>query len=396
MSEYQYYEFAAVDRPLTRAQMAKLRSYSTRARITPTRFVNEYHWGNFKGDPGKWMEEFFDGHLYVANWGTRNLYLRLPVTLLNLAMLEPFLSDENFEAWEAHGHLILSFSHDSENGDDDDDYDRGDGCEDDYDDDDDDGIGEFGASGSLGTLLQLRAELARGDLRALYLGWLSGVTQGFVDDDAHEPPVPPGLRADELTGPQRELARFLKIDADLIAAAAEKSAPLKKDADSLRRETEALREWLISLPADMKDSWLLRIAGVTGDENGVTVVSNEIQRAFLEERRTRTDATNADGPTPTVRRTVGELLRLAKILAEARRRRKAEKAAQEKVRREREAAAAREKHLDRQATREHELWPQVHAHIATRLPKGIRPGGRVAAGLARPRPAARRKRRCCV
>ena len=41
MSEYQYYEFQAIDRPLTEKEMRELRSYSTRARITPTSFVND-------------------------------------------------------------------------------------------------------------------------------------------------------------------------------------------------------------------------------------------------------------------------------------------------------------------------------------------------------------------
>ncbi|MEO3748418.1 hypothetical protein [Plantactinospora sp. B5E13] len=51
MSEYQYYEFSAVDRPLTGRERAELRSLSTRADITATSFVNTYEWGNFKGDP---------------------------------------------------------------------------------------------------------------------------------------------------------------------------------------------------------------------------------------------------------------------------------------------------------------------------------------------------------
>ena len=39
MSEYQYYEFAAIDRPLTHEQMTRLRALSTRATITPTAFL---------------------------------------------------------------------------------------------------------------------------------------------------------------------------------------------------------------------------------------------------------------------------------------------------------------------------------------------------------------------
>ena len=83
MSEYQYYEFQAIDRPLTRKEMEELRSYSTRARITPASFINEYSWGNFKGNAELWMERYFDAFLYLANWGSRVLELRLPAPQLD-------------------------------------------------------------------------------------------------------------------------------------------------------------------------------------------------------------------------------------------------------------------------------------------------------------------------
>jgi hypothetical protein len=50
VSEYQYYEFLAVDRSLTADEMAEPRALSTRARITPTSLINTYHRGDFKGD----------------------------------------------------------------------------------------------------------------------------------------------------------------------------------------------------------------------------------------------------------------------------------------------------------------------------------------------------------
>src|SRR5204863_275010 len=46
VSEYQYYEFVAIDRPLDDAELSEVRSLSTRARITATGFANEYHWGD--------------------------------------------------------------------------------------------------------------------------------------------------------------------------------------------------------------------------------------------------------------------------------------------------------------------------------------------------------------
>jgi hypothetical protein len=63
--------------PVDRAGNAELRSISTRAEITPTRFWNEYHWGDLKADPSDLLARYFDVHLYFANWGTRRLMFRL-------------------------------------------------------------------------------------------------------------------------------------------------------------------------------------------------------------------------------------------------------------------------------------------------------------------------------
>ncbi len=83
MSEYQYYEFQAVDWPLTAKQMGELRRISTRAEISPHRFTNVYNFGDFKGDPVKLMARYYDAFLYLADWGTRWLMLRVPKKLLD-------------------------------------------------------------------------------------------------------------------------------------------------------------------------------------------------------------------------------------------------------------------------------------------------------------------------
>ncbi|MEO6421994.1 MAG: hypothetical protein ABIR84_04745 [Candidatus Nitrotoga sp.] len=46
--------------------MMELRARSSRTSITPTSFVNDYQWGNLKGDPVDWMWRYFDIHVYVA------------------------------------------------------------------------------------------------------------------------------------------------------------------------------------------------------------------------------------------------------------------------------------------------------------------------------------------
>jgi hypothetical protein len=88
VSEYQYYDFRALDRPLTRDEMATLRSISTRAAITATSFTNHYEWGDLKANPSELLEKYFDAFVYVANWGTRAFYIRLPRGSIDYRLLK--------------------------------------------------------------------------------------------------------------------------------------------------------------------------------------------------------------------------------------------------------------------------------------------------------------------
>jgi hypothetical protein len=88
MSEYQYYEFLAIDRRLTSEEMSVLRALSTRVHITAVSFTNEYHWGDFKGNPDDLMERFFDAYVYVANWMTAIFKVRVPIETISEKMAE--------------------------------------------------------------------------------------------------------------------------------------------------------------------------------------------------------------------------------------------------------------------------------------------------------------------
>ncbi|WP_428485544.1 hypothetical protein [Rhodopila sp.] len=117
MSEYQYYEFQAIDRPLSPADQAALRDLSTRARITATSFTNDYQWGDFKGNPSKLMARYFDLHLYLANWGTRQLMIRLPKRLVPPDRFERFLREnDNVKLDDVAENLVLQINWDSEPG----------------------------------------------------------------------------------------------------------------------------------------------------------------------------------------------------------------------------------------------------------------------------------------
>ncbi|TDB94024.1 hypothetical protein E1091_11350, partial [Micromonospora fluostatini] len=172
MSEYQYYEFTAVDRPLAGRERAELRSLSTRADITATSFVNTYEWGDFKGDPRKLMERYFDAHLYLANWGTRQLMLRVPKQVLDPATVARYCRGGSASAWTAGTHLVIDLHDEDEDGTDE---------------------WELDGHGLLASITPVRASLAAGDLRLLYLAWLRCVQSEEIADDEPEPPVPAGL-----------------------------------------------------------------------------------------------------------------------------------------------------------------------------------------------------------
>lgn len=65
VSYHETYEFFAIDRHLTPAQMRALRRISTRATITPTRFYNHYEWGGLKADPLDLVRRYFDLFVYT-------------------------------------------------------------------------------------------------------------------------------------------------------------------------------------------------------------------------------------------------------------------------------------------------------------------------------------------
>jgi hypothetical protein len=308
-----------------------LRSYSTRARITPTSFINDYSWGNFRGDKDAWMQKYFDAFLYVANWGTRVFKMRLPFQLLDLETAHLFCPGERALARGKNGKVILTFVSEDEEG------------------------GEWVEGDEwLSSLISVRAELARGDMRCLYLGWLLCAQSGELDDEDVEPPVPPGLA--QLSASLESLAEFLRINTDLLDVAARASQQMV-EAGGRREE---IRKWVGELQADEKDDVLARMIATEDLAPAAELLRRFIRESDREGRQT------AEQPR---RRTAGELLRLAEDLAEERHQLAARKAAEGKARREREAAISRGKHLDKIAGREPELWHEVDNLISTKQPK---------------------------
>ena len=229
MSEYQHYEFVALDRPLAPAEMAELRSSSTRAQITPTRFFNEYHWGDLKAEPAELLARYFDVHVYFANWGSRRLMFRLPLHAVSLDDLHACLPGGPATLTVTEHHVVLDLWSETEEPEE-----------------------EWFEDGQLlASLTPLRAELLRGDRRVAYLAWLLAAQAGELDPDTPEPRVPQGLDAPSAS--LAALTSFLRVDSDLLAAAAEMDV---EDTGELDR----FRSWMERLPTRQQQRWLLQAA----------------------------------------------------------------------------------------------------------------------------------------
>jgi hypothetical protein len=321
VSEYQYYEFLALDRPLTAEQRAELRSISSRAEITATRFVNEYQWGDLKGDPREMVKRYFDAFLYLANWGTRQVMFRLPRGMLDPETARQYCCTDTASLMETDSHLILNLYIDQE--------------ADDYWDE---------PGGQLAAMVQARSELAAGDLRLLYLAWLLALQSDFADDEEVEPPVPPGLG--DLSAGLQAVVDFFEIDEDLIAVAAAASPPIE--------EPRGMEEWVASLAAEEKDALLARVAGGEG-----AVVQALLLRRFR----------GVGGTAPTTAgRAAAELWEAAADRKEARAKAAEKRRRKEEARKAAEQAAAYEKRLDQLTAGREEAWEKVAEWIATRRP----------------------------
>jgi hypothetical protein len=342
MSEYQYYEFLAIDRPLTADEMEELRALSTRATITPVSFTNEYNWGDFKGNPHKLMERYFDAHVYVANWMTAIFMVRLPITALTRetakAVAVPYLLDikPTKTDWIITWHLEKS-----EN------YDR---------------FGMEDGRGWMARLAPVRDELLRGDLRSLYIGWLAAVSGEMMDDDEMEPLCVSGLA--NLTAAQQALAEFLEVDPDLLAGAGMGSPAAQEMAVSRRK----MDEWIDALPREEVDSILKQLLGGNGQQ-----AERSIRNRFASRRRGL-----QTGDTDSPRRTVGQLRQSAEKARQIR----LEKQKRDRKQREIRRREKREAYLENLSSDFPKAWASVKEPVERGSGRGYDEACRILVDIA--------------
>ncbi len=293
MSEYQYYEFLAIDRPLTEEEQAAVSRLSSRVEPHPRRAVFTYHYGDFPAGPEKILAQYYDSMLYLANWGSRRLMFRFPEALVDVDQMRQYQLEtidypsDAVAVSTAGEYVILDIQLDEEGG------------------------GEWiEGEGRLDALVGLREALLQQDYRLLYLAWLAGLATEDVDDGTLEPPVPPGLGS--LTPALEAFVDLFGVDADLVQAAAEQSGERKMLSD------DDLRRAIAQLPEEERDEFLLRLA--LGEPNLSTALKRRLG-AF----------TPAQWGESSPRRTVEQLRAAAQALRERRRRERAARAEAKRI-----------------------------------------------------------------
>jgi hypothetical protein len=303
MSEYQYYEWLAIDRPLTEKELDEVNGLSSHMDVvTATGAVVTYEWGDFKHDPRKVMLKYFDAMLYAANWGSRRLAFRFPAAAVDADAIQVYCDEEHVTLTREGKFQVLDIDLSPE-----------------------ESSGEWvDADRMLGRLVPLREQIMEGDYRALYLAWLKAQEMwGWIDVEDEEmdeagtdgesesaPPVPAGLR--KLTSGLKTFMEFFDIDPHLVKAASESSAEPEQVPD------QALAGALTRLPRAECDAFLLRVL------QNEPQVGRDLRRRLIE-------LAGIDKPAaPPRSHSVAALAQAAKGYEEAERRR--EEAAAERQR----------------------------------------------------------------
>ncbi len=148
MSEFQYYKFERLDGYLDAKARQALRAISSRAEISATAFQVYYTYSDLKAEPFELMLKYFDIGFYYADWGSIDVYIKLPAGTLPDALLG--FSSDGLHVHENDEWQLLIFSLEE--------------CDEYFDDEHADDFFQH--------LAALRGGLMQGDWRLVYLMWL--------------------------------------------------------------------------------------------------------------------------------------------------------------------------------------------------------------------------------
>jgi hypothetical protein len=251
MSEYQYYEFQAIDRALTSKEKEEICKLSSRVKPTANVASFVYHYGNFPGRAEDVLAKYFDIMYYIANWGSHQLAFRFPKNLISAKAIAPYCLDNCIELSFVGDWAILNWQFGQEDG----------------------FNGWIEGEGTLDQLIELHQEILDQDYRGLYLAWLKGITleEEYIDFDPNqlEAPIPADLQ--KLSQSQKAFCEIFEVNPHLLTVA-QSVSPVATPTKSLSLESA-----IAQLSRAECDDFLVRLA--KGERNLATQLKRTLAKA---------------------------------------------------------------------------------------------------------------------
>lgn len=107
MSEYQFYEFRSIDKPLSKEDKSEIGTWSKRTNPSNTSAIFTYSYGDFPKDEIMVVEKYFDAMFYISNWGTTRLMFKFPKDLFDLERINQYCIEDGLTIIEKPNCFIL-------------------------------------------------------------------------------------------------------------------------------------------------------------------------------------------------------------------------------------------------------------------------------------------------
>lgn len=322
MSEYQFYEFKSIDKPLSKEDKNQIGTWSSRTNPTNTGAIFTYSYGDFPKDEISVVEKYFDAMFYISNWGTVRLIFKFPKEIFEVDRIKQYCIEDGLKMIEKSNCFILELSFSEEEG------------------------GRWiDGEGWLASLVSLREDIMNGDYRSLYLIWLKNSIAAIEnewdnsDENQLEPPVP--IELSELNGALHDFIEIFDIDKDYIVAAIENSPSL------IDEKTTGTECYIEKLSESEKHEFLVRLL------NNEALLSAKLRNRLKE----------LSGPNHSIvqesnRRSVGELAKRVEGIRQER-----------KIKKKKEKEEAYLQKMNDLKLHQNDYWTKVYQLIADKNSK---------------------------
>ena len=320
MSEYQFYEFLSIDRPLTTKDQQEIQGWSSRTSPTPTGATFIYNYGDFPKSPKQVVGKYFDAMFHIANWGTKWLLLKFPKELLDHGAVQDYCTVEEISLSEYGEYFVLEILFSEE-----------------------EGYAWLDGEGFLSSLIGLRRDILNGDYRSLYIAWLHACSNAREWDEFDTTALEPvlSLPLKPFNDALKSWVELLEIDQDLLSIVSEKQIL------SPENTLDLMTDEINLLSDDEKTNFLKRL-----------LHEEPLLSVKFRKRLKKLSVSSDIRTTSSSHRTIEEIFHKADHIKEQRQELERQKRKKKKLQK-----------LEMIEAEEETLWKNVHGHISRKNSK---------------------------